>query len=244
MPKLKVNRYLQDVSCCAIASSASIANFYDNDIDYQKTREAVVKSKIVKSLDVDDGYVGMDSGDIGLLFNALGFGKVTIVGSDLNYLDYSWARLSKTKLLKKMQEAKGKVNKAYRSTCSTLSKFLGRSQYDNNLIINYNFGKFIRCFIDQGKPFVLCFNWNLFFKYPKQTESYVIDPFKGEWDDHAVVAYGYNRYGVNICDSHHQLYKYKLKKYRKGYYRIPWEQLMTVMGFGDIIIPENYHESG
>ena len=53
---------------------------------------------------------------------------------------------------------------------------------------------------------------------------------------------GYDDKGVWIVDSHHKCYKYKRKKYRRGFYKIPWENLMTIMGQGDIIIPSNYVE--
>ena len=81
----------------------------------------------------------------------------------------------------------------------------------------------------------------MYFKYTKQGEK-ALDPIKGEFEEHAVVAYGYNKKGVYICDSHHQLYKYRLKKYRDGLYIIPWEHLMTIMGMGDIYIPEDYEQ--
>ena len=69
------------------------------------------------------------------------------------------------------------------------------------------------------------------------------DPIKGDFEEHAVVIYGYNKYGAYICDSHHQHYKYKRKKYRKGFYRINWENLMVVMALSDLFLPEDYNRN-
>ena len=79
----------------------------------------------------------------------------------------------------------------------------------------------------------------MFFKYIKDGE-YGGDPINGDFEEHAVVANGYDRNGVWVVDSHYQHYKYKRKKYRKGFYKISWENLMTVIGAGDVIIPNDY----
>jgi hypothetical protein len=63
---------------------------------------------------------------------------------------------------------------------------------------------------------------------------------KGDYSEHEVVIYGYDEKGVYILDSHHKLYRGRLAKYRKGRYKMDWETLHTVMGFGDLIIPERY----
>ena len=81
----------------------------------------------------------------------------------------------------------------------------------------------------------------MFFRFAKEKADGSLDPIKGDYEEHAVVIYGYNNRGVYICDSHHQFYKYRLKKYKKGFYCISWEQLMTVMGTGDVFLPEEFY---
>ena len=56
-----------------------------------------------------------------------------------------------------------------------------------------------------------------------------------------LIANGYDDKGVWRVDSHHQHYKYKRKKYKKGFYKISWENLLTCMGQGDIILPDDYY---
>ena len=236
MKKLKIKRLLQEPGHCAIASSAIIANYYDDNVNY-RTSKNIAQKKIT-----EDTSNGLDSGEIALLLNYLGFNKVTLISSNLYYLDYSWARLSKKKLIENIRIAKTKTHIDYRTLCRSIYKFLIKQDYDNNLIINYNFGEYIRKYLKRKIPIIITFNWSMFFKKPKYNEKNIIDPFKGEYTEHAVVAYGYNKKGVCICDSHHEYYKYKLKKYRKGLYTISWENLMTIIGSGDIIIPENFYK--
>ena len=233
MKKLKVERYKQKPGHCSIASAATIAHFHNAEINYDKTQKNAIKNV---SPDIDNG---LDSGEIGTLLNYLGFNKVTVVSTNLNFLDYSWANLSKSRLIHQLDHMQKSYRGEYRSVCQSLCKWLQLYTFDNNLIIDYDFSKYIKKTIDSGKPLILSFNWTMYFRYTKQGEK-KIDPIKGECEEHAVVAYGYNKKGVHICDSHHQHYKYKLKAYKTGFYIIPWEHLMTIMGWGDLFIPENY----
>ena len=239
MKKISVRRFLQDPSCCSIAASATIANFYNNSIDYEFSKKVVIKNKIVKSLDD-----GLEGGEIGLLLNTLGFNKVTIIYSDLEVVDYSWANLSKNKLIKELEIAykRGSLNK---TATRSFVKWLKLKECNNNLIIDYKFGKYIRKFLKQGKPLICNFNWTLFFKLAKRRETkstYIDDAVLGDCDYHSVVVYSFNKRGVYICDSHHEYYKYRLKRYRKGFYFISWEDLMLVMSNGEIIIPDEFIE--
>jgi hypothetical protein len=234
MPKLNVTRYKQQPGYCAVASCASIANYYDKNADYETTK-VVARKKITETLNE-----GLDSGEIGMLLNHLGFNKVRIISTNLHFLDYSWSHLSKPNLIKKMKE----MNKVYRGeyidVSRSLCKWLSSDMFDNNLIIDFDFGKYIRESLDEKKPLIFSFNWNMYFrfsKYNKQTTKKLSD---GCFDEHAVVAHGYTKQGVYVCDSHYQYYKYKLKEYREGRYIIPWEKLMTIIGWGDLFIPEYY----
>lgn len=233
MRKLRVTRYKQQPGHCAVASCATIANFYNSEIDYEKTQKIAKKTV---SPDIDEG---LDSGEIGSLLNYLGFQKVTVVTTNLHLFDYNWNRFNKNKLLSNMDTMAKTYRGEYRGVLKTLRTWLRCDQFDNNIVIDYDFGKYIRQSLDNKIPLVLSFNWTMYFKYPKYLED-VLDAFKGEIEEHAVVAHGYNKKGVHICDSHHECYKYKLKRYRDGLYTIPWEQLMTIMGWGDLYIPENY----
>jgi hypothetical protein len=233
MRKLKVTRYKQKPGHCAIAACATVGNSHNQGIDYEQSQE-IAKKKVVKNIDE-----GLDSGEIGSLLNHLGFQKVTVVTTNLHIFDYSWNKYKKNHLISTMKEM-GKFYKGeYREVLKSLRKWLELEQFDNNIIIDYDFSKYIRQTLDNKNPLVLSFNWTMYFKYTKQGET-KLDSIKGEMEEHAVVAYGYSKKGVYICDSHHECYKYKLKRYRSGLYVIPWEHLMTIMGLGDLYIPECY----
>ena len=236
MKKLNVKRFLQEPSHCAIASIASLTNFYNKDIDYKKTKEVAKKKVLENTSD------GLDSGEIGLLLNYMGFNKVTLISNNFNIFDCTWDKLKRNKLLKELKNSKNKINEDYRDESNGIYKWLKKKEFDNNIIIDYKFGKYIRNFLNTKKPLLLSFNWTMFFRQPKQYGDSP-DPIKGETEEHLVVVYGYNERGAYICDSHHQYYKYKLKRYRKGFYNISWENLMSVTGEGDLFLPGNYIES-
>jgi hypothetical protein len=238
--RLKVTRFLQDPCCCSIGSTACVANYYNKDIDYKFVKKLALKKVSDK---IDDE--GLESGDMGLLLNYLGFNKVSIVSTDLDIFDYSWSRLGKKALLeniKKMIKVKKEQGEGHDDYIRGIYKFLKRKDFNNKLIISHDFGKHIRSFLNRKKPVILTFNWNMFFKFPKDGEDCKPDPFNGEEEEHVVVAYGYTKRGVYICDSHHKYYKYRLKRFRRGYYHIPWEQLMTIMGTGDLFLPEDFSD--
>ena len=102
------------------------------------------------------------------------------------------------------------------------------------------FGKYIRKHLNKKKPLIITFNWTMFFKFAKEDENVKEDPINGSYTEHAVAINGYDNRGVWIVDSHHECYKYKRKKYRKGFYKISWENLMTIMGEGDVFLPDDY----
>ncbi len=230
--KIKVNRFLQDPNCCAIAAITTIANYYNKDIDY-RIAKSITRKKVLKDFKKE----GLESGEMGLLLNYLGFNKVTIISSDVDFLDYSWRNFSKAKLIKKLREFCSVTRDRVRARC--IMNWLSEKSFDNNLIIDYNFGDYIRAEIDSGRPVLVTFNWTIFFRYYKVTKK-MKDDIKGDYEEHAVVLYSYNKKGVKICDSHNQFYKYKLKKYQDGFYFMSWENLMTTMNFGDVYISENY----
>jgi hypothetical protein len=226
--KINVNRFVQDPSHCAVASIASIANYYNKDIDYKRTKS--IANRLFRRRK-GQPFEGLETQKMGLLLNAVGFNKVTIISSNLDFLDYDWSTKSK-KALVELFFNKSKDKKCdYKWYCRWMYKFLIKNR-QNNLIIDYNFGDYIRKSIDDGEPLIATFNWTMFFKQKRDKEE--------EAEEHAVVVHGYNEKEAMIIDSHVGSYKYGLKKYSKGFYNIGWENLMSVIGQGDLILASNY----
>jgi uncharacterized protein YvpB len=137
------------------------------------------------------------------------------------------------------------INPDKRGINQSFRNFLQKKSFSNQLVIDHHFSSHIREALDNGLPVLVSFNWNMYFEYPKAKEKKnpeFKDVISGYPEHHAVVARGYNDKYIHIVDSHWEYYKRKLSKFRKGYYTIPWEEFMTVMGMGDVIIPEDYEE--
>jgi hypothetical protein len=227
----KLRRFKQEPGECALAAAASVANFYNKTVDYD----------FVRTLSSANDGQGVYTPDIAILLNRLGFQNVTVVSADINQLDFSWQDLDRSDLVKQLKKsAKKHEDEGYREQSESYVEFLNDPDKDNELIIDRAFGDYIRKYVGMGMPILASFNWNLFFQFPKWNQSNKADPIKGDYEIHEVVIYGCDRQGVDILDSHHELYEGRLKKYRSGRYRMDWETLMTVMGFGDLIIPQEY----
>ena len=227
MKCLKVNQYTQEPAHCSIAAVASIANFYNKDIDYDIAKQiAYSMTHTKKSEDFD----GLTTGEIGMLFNMLGFRHVIIYSSDIDYLDYKLVNKSKKYIIEYLRKKSCLTKADDISNSKATAQFLS-SKYNNKIVIDYNFGDFIRTSIDNKQPILISFNWTMFFKFPNEDGDYL---------HHAVVCDGYNKTGARIVDSHHEYYKYKLKRYKKGKYTIGWENLMSIIGFGDLVLPTDY----
>jgi ABC-type bacteriocin/lantibiotic exporter with double-glycine peptidase domain len=234
MKRLKVTHYLQDPCCCAVASCATAANYYNSEINYENTK--ILAKKISKKV-ADEG---IESSQICMLLNKLGFHKVTYITSYLNLVDYDWQKFGRKRMIKIMEQSvTAKKDKDEKAMTRLALKWLKDFEYDNQLIISYDFGKYIRQHLNKKMPVILGFNWTMFQKFAKDGENGP-DPFNGEEQEHAVVVNGYDDKGVWIVDSHHKFYKYKRKKYRRGFYKISWENLMTCMGQGDVYLPSDY----
>ncbi len=233
MKRLKVTHFRSDPAYCVAGACSVVANYYNPEIDYNFVKKEAYK------VSKDIAEIGLDSGQMGLLLNRLGFYKVTLVSSVMHCFDYSWRNYGKKRLLRELETAtKKKKDAGARAEIRSIYKWYKQSDFDNNIIISYDFGKYIRQYLNKGKPLILTFNWTMFFKFEKQNSKEEEDPINGNYEEHAVVANGYDDKGVWIVDSHHQYYKYKRKKYRRGFYKISWENLMTIMGEGDLILPE------
>jgi len=234
MKRLKVTHYLQDPGCCAIASSATVANYYNAEIDYESTKKVATEKVDKEALEE-----GLASEETCVLLNKLGFYKVTFVTSDLDLFDYTWEGFGRKKMIQVLQTSVAtKKDKEDKRRTRKIIKWLKNYDYDNNLVISYDFGKYIRQHLNKKKPVLLSFNWTMFQKFAKDDEDSKPDPYNGDPICHQVAANGYDEKGLWIVDSHHQYYKYKRKKYRRGFYKISWENLMTCMGQGDVILPE------
>lgn len=236
MPRLQVNRFNQDAGCCAIAASACVSNYWDSNKNYDIAKQITYKEIIRKAEEK-----GLHSGEICLLLNKMGFNKVTLVSSSMDVFDYSWQDYNKSKMIKVLEESlEQKTVSEEKKQTKLILKWLKDTNYNNQIIIDYNFGKYIREFIRSKKPLIVSFNWTIFFRYYKADCENKADTFNGSAEWHAAVIYGYDSKGVHICDSHNALYTYKRKKYRSGFYKMSWENLMTVIGEGDIFLPEQY----
>lgn len=236
MRRLKIIHYLQDPSFCAVAACASVANYYNSDINYEITKNLAYK-KISNSIAEE----GLESAEIGMLLNLLGFYKVTWITSYLKLVDYDWTNYKRKRMIKALEKSfVNKIDTDEKAQTKVALKWLKNYEYNNNLIVSYDFGKYIRQHLNRKKPLIVTFNWTMFQKFAKEGDE-GSDPYNGKEEEHAVVANGYDSKGVWVVDSHHQFYKYKRKKYRKGYYKISWENLLTCVGQGDVILPEEYY---
>jgi len=241
MKLIELRRFKQEQAMCAIAASACIANYYNKEINYETTK--ITAKEVIKEKKLNEGFY---TAEIGILLNYLGFKQVTIISSDLELYDYSFNKKTKKALLKTLKEMGKNEDFAGRDTADSLISFLKNKKkkvYNNKIIVDYEFGKYIRQNLDKNIPLMLSYNWTLFFKFPKTDENDCADCIVGESEYHIVVACGYDKKGVYVVDSHQDYYKYKLKKYKSGRYLISWETLMIILADGDIIIPKKYNNA-
>lgn len=225
---LPVRRWKQRPSECAIAAMTAIASYYDKEIDYNEVR-SLVPSKILRKAD------GLYTSQSARLLNNLGFEKVTIVTADLILADISWQGLGKDRLLEKLKRKRAyfgrsgdPTNKEY---VDDMINWLEECD-GNNLVIDYNFPKYIKRHLDNGRPVGACFSWTKVFKLKKKG----VDELKGDEEQHAVVIRGYDDKGVFIVDGHQQFYRGKLNRYRNGYYKMPWNKYLVTAPEGDLIL--------
>ena len=236
MKPLSVTRFKQDPHECAVAAATSIANFHNPSINYIEAQE-IVQKYVVK--DTSDGLY---TGHIGLLLNKLGFRNVRIVFCDLSIVDYTWDGFSpaqKLSAINRMLKSK-LIADDVRGNLVAFRDFL-KAKYNNDIVIDFRLAKYITNALDKNLPVIISYNWTLLWEQPKKTEDGVKDFIKGDYENHAVCVRGYDDSGVYIVDSQWQYYIGKLKDYASGYYFVPWKDLLTVMGTGEVIIASNYN---
>lgn len=228
---LNVKRFRQKPSECALAAASSLANFYDSTVEYENVRELLKTRERGK---------GLYTSQQGRLLNELGFGHVTIVTADLTLIDFSWRKLSKKRLIRKLKEFRGYYGHIRdpwsKDYVNDMVEWLEEETCNNRLVIDYDFAKYIRKSLDKGRPVGASIAWTSLFRLTKgyQGES---NDIKGEEDDHAVVIRGYDEDGVFVVDSHYLSYRgRRLKKYHNGYYKIPWEKFLVNIPRGDLVL--------
>jgi hypothetical protein len=228
---LSVKRWRQHECECAIAAASSIAHFYDPSISYKQVRKLVAPSKRSQ---------GLYSSQQGRLLNKIGFNSVWIVTADLSMIDFSWRNMTKSKLIEKLKrkrawygQSRDKGGKRY---VDDMIKWLEDNQYDNQLVIDDNFAKFIRKELNKGRPVGAAFNWTSLFKFKKGCDDESKDgDIRGSENHHAVVIRGYDTHGVFVVDSHTG-YSNRLRKYKRGFYKLSWDRFLVNIPGGDLIL--------
>ena len=231
MIKNRVLLHVQRYKCkganeCTIAAATSLASFYDESLTYAKVRKHIPPRQRLQ---------GLWTSQWARLLNKLGFGKVTIVTADLDYMDFGWAKLPQEALvdkLKKMRTYYGRAREqGLKRFVQDIIKWLETEDCDNQLRIDQDFPKWIKLYLDNGRPVGATFNQTSLHKLSKYRKGGE-DDIRGETEDHAVVIRGYDDNGIFVVDSD----TYKWKKYRNGYYKIPWHRFLVNAPIGDLIL--------
>lgn len=228
---LSVKRFRQQMGECSIAAASSLANFFDSEVDYEDVRGMIPKRKRAQGL-----YTSQQA----RLLNRLGFEAITIVTADLNLIDFSWDKLTRKSLVRRMK----KLRVYYRRTkekslwdyVDDMVKWLEDEECDNNLIIDYEFKKYIKKHLDRGVPVGAAVNWTSLFKFRKGYRRQKDGDIKGEGEDHSIVVRGYDEKGIFVVDSHTEHYTGKRAKYKGGYYKLPWDKFLVNVPAGDLIL--------
>ena len=172
--------------------------------------------------------------------NQLGFEAVTIVTADLNLIDFSWNRLSKNGVIRRMKKLRAHYGRAKDKDSwdyvDDMIKWLEDEEFDNNLVIDYEFKKYIKKQLDRGVPVGAAVNWTSLFKFSKGDRRQKDFDIKGESEDHSIVVRGYDEKGIFVVDSHTEHYTGKRAKYKGGYYKLPWETFLVNIPAGDLIL--------
>lgn len=220
---LNIKRFIQMPGECAIAAASSIANYYDPLVNYKEARNLVSANQRKN---------GLWTSQQARLLNKLGFTNVAIVTAEQEMVDFSWSKLSKHRQIKKLHEKsihyKRRGDKFLSKWVVDMEEWLSDEECDNQLIIDWDFAKHIRRGLSANRPVGVSIAWTTFFRLGKY------DDIKGDDEDHAVVLRGYDQKGVFVVDSHN--YSSKFKKYKNGYYKVPWEKFLVNIPSGDLVI--------
>jgi len=222
---LRVKRFKQRKNECAVAAASSLANYFNPEVEYEEARK-LVSPRIRRN--------GIHTSQSGLLLNKLGFASVKILTADQSLIDFSWRNLSKTTLIKKLKRkraycgrARDRIQKAY---VNGMIRWL-ESEPENELIIDWDFPKYIRRQLDFDRPVGISINWTTMFRYPKakaKGKSSGRGDISGDVEDHAIVLRGYDSDGVFVVDADDN-------NSSQGYYKLSWETLLINIPDGDLI---------
>lgn len=221
---LEVKRFYQKESECGVASCSSLANYYDSSIQYKNVR---------KTIDPVISTEGMTTAQQGILLNSLGFGCVTIVSADSENFDFSWQKRSLNWKINRLKRLHSYYKRSAPSGDYELVhdyiQFLTAEGCYNDLIIDWNFPKWIKQSIRNGHPVCASINYTKYFKQPREVAA-GWDDIRGEAVEHAFVIRGFDTTHIYVVDSQ----GLKTKKYT-GYYKIKWEHFLATTGDGDLI---------
>lgn len=217
---LSVKQWTQLDNECAVCAVASIANYYDPSINYQDIRKYVKKS-VRKN--------GLWAPQQGKLLNKLGFQDVTIISFDLELFDFSWNKLTKKGFIKRLKKAKSYYSCSSHQDIDDLAEeyiqWLNTEDCDNRVIIDTDLPKYIRKYLNNGRPVGASYDSHTLWKKSKGSMSLNLD-FRGETREHAVVIRGYDDHGVFIVDSDRQ----------ESHYKVKWSQFLTSSKTGDLLL--------
>lgn len=223
---LKLKRFEQYKNECAVASASSLACYYDSSLDYEYARTLLPYKTRLKGLGLTQQA---------RLLNKLGFNSVTVMSADKTLFDLKWRKLPKDELIQKLKTRKNQLQKkrGYKDQvklANDLISWYEDPNYDNNIIIDWNFPKYIKNNIDKDRPVLAGVNWKSIRKTLDPTASVYGDDNDTFQGDHSVIVRGYDDDGVFIVDSGERYGKLK------GRYKLSWSLfLVSAVPGGDLI---------
>ncbi len=224
-----LKRFRQKPAECAVASAATLANYFDSEVTYKK---------VTRMMPYSEKKDGLITSQQCILLNKLGFECVTIVTADQTIIDFAWAKLRKKSLIKKIKSKRAHYGRARNKDAYVevdyMVQWLEDDRYDNSLIIDYDWRKYITRSLNRGYPVGANFDWTTMHRFSKGSRGDRGD-ITGETEDHSVVIRGYDREGVYFVDPHWECYNGKRAKYRNGYYKVSWDTFL-INTTGDLIL--------
>ena len=213
---LPVRRFEQKPGECALAAVACFANYFDPNVVYEDIR---------KMMPYKERKDGLHTAQIVGLLNRLGFTKTTVVSSDIESFDFSWNKLDKRSMIRRLKMVASNYQKDKdtdnANQCWHMANRLADDECDNNLLIDYDFHYHAKMYLRLGTPVITSIEWTKLFRYKKSGSGRRSD-VSGHVECHSFVLRGYNDRDVFVADSHIQYYVDDLIKYRKGYYPVRW----------------------
>jgi hypothetical protein len=218
---LRLQRYRQMGSECALATAASIANYYDPSITYRQVRKMVSKRHKRE---------GLHTPEQALLLNRLGFDQVSIVTFDLEIFDFSWNMLTREGMIRRLEKAHKYLKRRSKDDADMAYqyiKWLRNDRWDNRVLIDNNLTKHIRRHLRRHQPVGASYNYTSFWKASKGSMAGNRD-IKGEILYHSVIIRGFDSKGLFIIDSD--------RRSLSGFYKVSWEDFLINVPSGDLLL--------